>query len=231
MQRPSRLLSVALASLVGAVAALALGAPVSAAEPDLSVVSWDRERPAVAPGADEAVCAVEGERLDAAGPARGSTAPVECFATAAEAFAHVHGTAVPGTAGLAATDRAGLRDAVASVNATTTGPVATATASSDSRIVGIVYRGSGYSGATTLLWGKGANGCRYGSTYGFPNLASFVQNNVISSAESFMGCWSTFYNEYGYWGDRRNCTPHCSTMGSMNDRASSIVYRPAGTLG
>ncbi|WP_265522892.1 hypothetical protein [Oerskovia flava] len=102
---------------------------------------------------------------------------------------------------------------------------------SSSILLGFIAKGSNWTGATRILWGTSGNGCRTGSTYGFPNMRNVGYNNVISSAESYSGCWGTYYDEFSYKGARRNCTPTCSTMGVMDNRTSSIVYRPAGTLG
>jgi len=226
-RRPSRSLTALLASVVGAVALALPAATASAAE-----------RPAAAQGSGE-VCAAQAQPVLTGQDAELlPPTPVECFDTLEEALAFVSGR--PLAEAEALTERgADLESAARTLNARSAAAVGSAAtsertvaaAASASLILGVIYRDNNYSGRSTLLWGQGTNGCRTGSTYGFPNLANFTQNNVISSAESFVGCWSTFYNEYSYWGDRRNCTPNCATMGTMNNRASSIVYRPSGTLG
>lgn len=229
-RRPSRIVSAALASVLGTAVALAVPAVASAAEPGPTATSRERPGPGTASSTDE-VCAVQAQPVVVGqDPSLLPPTLVECFATLEDALVHVTGSRVPAAAGVAAGDRAGVRAAVDSANARSATDARTAAAAS-SLVLGLVHRDAGYKGAQTLLWGKGANGCFTGSTYGFPNLATFLQNNVISSAESVAGCWSTFYDAYGYAGDRRNCTPSCATMGSMDNRASSIVYRPKGTLG
>ncbi|WP_435737093.1 hypothetical protein V5D56_00370 [Cellulosimicrobium sp. PMB13] len=236
-RRPSRFLSAALASVLGAAVALAVPAVASAAEPDLTVKTWERPGSGAAPAADE-VCTVQAQPVVAGQDA--SLVPpslAECFDTLEDALAHVTGSPVPAAEGVAAGDLPRVRAAVEAANARstaeagTTADARTTAAAASSLVLGLIHRDAGYKGSQTLLWGKGSNGCFSGSTYGFSNLANFLQNNVISSAESFAGCWSTFYDGYSYGGDRRNCTPSCATMGSMDNRASSIVYRPRGTLG
>ena len=232
MQRPSRFLSAALASVLGASVAIAVSTTAaSAAEPDLTVTTWDR------PGAgdaapDDEVCTAQAQPLaEGQDPALLPPTLTRCFDSFEEAVASVTGAPVS-TVGVASTDRAGALAAIDAANARSLAAAPSAeTAVISSMILGLIWRNANYSGKQTLLWGKGAYGCTKGSTYGFPNMADFLQNNVISSADTIAGCWSTFYNEYDYWGDRRNCTPSCPTMGTMNNRASSIVYRPKGTLG
>ncbi|WP_251150089.1 hypothetical protein [Cellulosimicrobium sp. Marseille-Q4280] len=230
-RRPSRFLSAALASVLGAAVALAVPAMASAVEPDLTVKTWERPAPGAAPSSDE-VCTAQAQPVVAGqDPSLLPPSLVECFDTLEDALAHVTGSPVPAAEGVAVDDRAAVRAAVDSANARSSADARTTAAAASSLVLGLIHRDASYKGSQTLLWGKGGNGCFTGSTYGFPNMASFLQNNVISSAESVAGCWSTFYDAYSYGGDRRNCTPSCATMGSMDNRASSIVYRPKGQLG
>ncbi|SDF04724.1 hypothetical protein SAMN04487781_0022 [Cellulosimicrobium cellulans] len=138
---------------------------------------------------------------------------------------------------LARATRADVDGLVAELNATATaGPRVAATerattAAASSIVLGVLWRDPSYKGASKVLYGSGTNGCHTGSTYGFPNLANLLMNNVVSSASTYAGCWATLYDSSSYAGTKKNCTPHCATLGSFDDRASSVVYRPAGTLG
>ncbi len=98
-------------------------------------------------------------------------------------------------------------------------------------VLGVLWRDASYKGASKVLYGSGTNGCYGGSTYGFPNLANLLMNNVVSSATTYAGCWVTLYDSYSYAGTKKNCTPHCATLGSFDNKASSVVYRPVGQLG
>jgi hypothetical protein len=97
-------------------------------------------------------------------------------------------------------------------------------------VLGYEYKSTGYSGGSLVLYGTSGSGCGSSTTYGFPTMPS-GWNNVISSARAFNGCWSTHYDGTSYSGTRRTCTPSCSTLGTMNNRTSSIVFRPVGTYG
>lgn len=157
-------------------------------------------------------CAVGAEPIDlrAGVPARSALPEpqVDCFPTFAEAISFVTG------GGIEVDSPAELTRAVASG-----GEFAAAA----SVLLGIEYTGSGYSGSS-------GSGCGSSTTYGFPSMPS-GWNNVISSARSYSGCWSTHYDGTSYTGTRRTCPGACSSMGTMNNRTSSIVFRPVGTTG
>jgi hypothetical protein len=93
--------------------------------------------------------------------------------------------------------------------------------------LGTVYADITYGGSSLTMWG--ANGCA-GATYGFASLSGGWDSRV-SSARGSNGCWVTLYRGTGYSGDRLNCTPACSSVGSMNDQVRSLVFRPWGSLG
>ncbi|NMF28699.1 hypothetical protein [Cellulosimicrobium aquatile] len=234
---PLRALSAGLVAglvLVGAVAGPALASPSgvrAAPGDDLAAVPLADQ-----PVATGESCAVEAQPLlPGEDPASLPAAPEVCFGSLEEALEFVSGDEVaPSRLGRAT--RADVDGLVRELNATTTaGPRAAAeratTAAAGSIVLGVLWRDPSYKGASKVLYGSGTNGCHTGSTYGFPNLANLLMNNVVSSASTYAGCWVTLYDSYSYAGTKKNCTPHCASLGSFDDRASSVVYRPAGTLG
>lgn len=211
-----------------------------AAEPDLRAVTWDRG--AVVSTVDDAVstgesCAVQAQPLTPGQDAADLPPATEvCFDSLAEALEFVSGADVAAQR-LTGASSSDVEDLVAELNAAPAPAQragaghATTAAAASSLVLGVLWRDANYKGASKVLYGKGTNGCYTGSTYGFPNLADFLMNNVVSSASTYAGCWVTLYDGGSYSGAKRNCTPSCSTLGTMNDKASSVVYRPAGTLG
>jgi hypothetical protein len=133
---------------------------------------------------------------------------VDCFPTFAEAVLF----ATDGE--LSAVSPAELEEAVESES------VAMA-----SVVLGYEYKGSSFSGGSIVLYGTSGSGCGSGSTYGFSSMPT-GWNNVVSSAKVFASCWSTHYDYTSYSGDRRTCTGSCSSLGTMNNRTSSILFRP-----
>jgi hypothetical protein len=93
--------------------------------------------------------------------------------------------------------------------------------------IGTVYANVNYGGSSLTMWGS--SGCA-GVTFGFASLGGGWDSRV-SSARGSNGCWVTLYRGTGYSGDRLNCTPACSSVGSLNDQVRSLVFRPWGTLG
>ncbi|HEU4540828.1 MAG TPA: hypothetical protein VFR23_06835 [Jiangellaceae bacterium] len=96
---------------------------------------------------------------------------------------------------------------------------------SASVVLGYEYKGTSYTGGSLVLYGTSGSGCGSGSTYGFSSMPS-GWSDVISSAKVFASCWSTHYDYTGYSGDRRTCYGSCSSLGTMNNRTSSILFRP-----
>lgn len=92
-------------------------------------------------------------------------------------------------------------------------------------VLGYEYKGTSYTGGSLVLYGTSGSGCGSGSTYGFSSMPS-GWSDVISSAKVFASCWSTHYDYTGYSGDRRTCYGSCSSLGTMNNRTSSILFRP-----
>ncbi|UKJ62478.1 hypothetical protein H1Q78_11860 [Cellulosimicrobium cellulans] len=228
------------------VAGLALGAavtaPALASEPDLRVVTWDRGPD---PAADAQVstgesCAVEAQPLlPGQDPDTLPPAPEVCFGSLEEALEFVSGGAVASSR-LADATAAEVEGLVSELNASASptaagqrlaGTERATTAAASSLVLGVLWRDANYKGASKVLYGSGTNGCYTGSTYGFPNLANLLMNNVVTSATTYAGCWVTLYDSYSYAGAKKNCTPHCATLGTFDNKASSVVYRPVGQLG
>ncbi len=234
-----RVLSAALAAGLLLVTA-GTSTSAAAAEPDLRAVDRDRGAPAAPAPADETVstgesCAIQGRPLaPGQDPAELAPAPEVCFDSLEEALEFVSGADVAAQrlVGASSGDVSALvteLNAGVALEATTSRTTAAAAASS--LVLGVLWRDTGFKGTSKVLYGQGANGCWTGSTYGFSNLASYLMNNVVSSASTYAGCWVTLYDSYSYAGAKWNCTPNCSSLGTFDNRASSVVYRPAGTLG
>ncbi|GEM_PF-1205159 len=234
-----RVLSAAL--VAGVVVTAAVASPALASEPDLRVVTWDRTAPTdpTADATDAQVssgesCAVQAQPLlPGQDPATLPPAPEVCFDSLEEALEFASGGDVA-AARLADATPADVEGLVTELNASAAASAGTAratTAAASSLVLGVLWRDASYKGASKVLYGSGTNGCYGGSTYGFPNLANLLMNNVVSSATTYAGCWVTLYDSYSYAGTKKNCTPHCATLGSFDNKASSVVYRPVGQLG
>ncbi|QJW35764.1 hypothetical protein [Cellulosimicrobium protaetiae] len=230
-----RVLSAAL--VAGLALSAAAAAPALASEPDLRVVTWDRTTDAADPVSTGESCAVQAlPVLPGEDPADVPTAPETCFGSLEEALEFASGGEVAASR-LADATRGDVDGVVAELNAAATaaprlaGTERAVAAAPSSLVLGVLWRDANYKGASKVLYGQGTNGCYTGSTYGFPNLASFLMNNVVTSATSYAGCWVTLYDAYSYAGAKKNCTPHCPTLGTFDNKASSVVYRPVGQLG
>ncbi|KLN35222.1 hypothetical protein FB00_07270 [Cellulosimicrobium funkei] len=235
-----RVLSAAL--VAGLALSAAAAAPALASEPDLRVVTWDR---GADPAADAQVstgesCAVEAQPLlPGQDPDTLPPAPEVCFGSLEEALEFVSGGDVASSR-LADATPAEVEGVVSELNASASsapagqrlaGTERATTAAASSLVLGVLWRDANYKGASKVLYGSGTNGCYTGSTYGFPNLANLLMNNVVTSATTYAGCWVTLYDSYSYAGAKKNCTPHCATLGTFDNKASSVVYRPVGQLG
>ena len=232
-----RVLSAAL--VAGLALSAAAAAPALASEPDLRVVTWDRETGA----SDDAQvssgesCAVEAQPLlPGQDPDTLPPAPEVCFGSLEEALEFVSGGDVASSrlADATAVEVEGLvseLNASASAGPRLAGTERATTAAASSLVLGVLWRDANYKGTSKVLYGSGTNGCYTGSTYGFPNLANLLMNNVVTSATTYAGCWVTLYDSYSYAGAKKNCTPHCATLGTFDNKASSVVYRPVGQLG
>jgi hypothetical protein len=96
---------------------------------------------------------------------------------------------------------------------------------SSSRLLGIEYTGVQYGGRSLALYGSGSTGCTTGYSYGFSSMPS-GWNNVISSARAYSGCRSTHYSGTSFSGSTITCSSSCPSMAGMNNRTSSIRFRP-----
>lgn len=92
-----------------------------------------------------------------------------------------------------------------------------------STVLGTVYKDAGYGGGSLSFYGTGS--CS-GATFGFASLDAAWQN-AISSAKAFAGCFVSVYSGASYGGAQLLCTPNCASLGSLNDRVLSLVFRPA----
>lgn len=160
-----------------------------------------------------------------------AAAQVDCFGTEAELWAFLTGEPVP-AGGVTATAVAQFNaeagaEAVISDAADEPGLVAdaTVTVAAASVLLGYEYDGSSYSGTRTTFYGASGS-CSSGDTFGFANLGSYGWNDRTSSATTYAGCRGQHYRDASYAGGSITCSPNCSTMGTLNNATSSIVYRP-----
>lgn len=176
------------------------------------------ERPAPAPA--EETCAVGTEPVEIrSGRVAEAAFPeptIDCFPTFAEAVEFATG------GDLSADNPAALER---TLDASGMAP-----ASSSWVLLGIEYANTGYSGASLVLYGSSGSGCGSSRTYGFPTMPT-GWNNRVSSARSYAGCASSHYTLTSYRGSVRTCQGGCSTLGTLNNNVSSIVFRPLGTYG
>ncbi|MGL4177904.1 MAG: hypothetical protein ACRCSN_17735 [Dermatophilaceae bacterium] len=101
------------------------------------------------------------------------------------------------------------------------------TASAGSTVVGIEYRDSGFGGGSlTLTAAVDGFSCSGGRFVNFPTLPS-GWDNTIGSARSYAGCKSGHYRYPGNGGSVVICG--CSSLGSLDDRTSSIRFSASGT--
>ncbi|MBO1741606.1 hypothetical protein [Leifsonia sp. TF02-11] len=109
--------------------------------------------------------------------------------------------------------------------ATVTAPqrLARSAAAASSTVLGTVYKDANYSGGSLSFYGTGS--CS-GVTFGFASVDAAWQN-AISSAKAYAGCFVSLYSAPSYGGSQLLCTPSCATLGALNDRVLSLVFRPA----
>lgn len=97
------------------------------------------------------------------------------------------------------------------------------TETEEATLVGVLYDETGYGSPTLALYGTGGT-CSGGANYGFPNLGTYGWNNRPESAQGRNGCAITFYAGYDYTNDTKSCFSNCSTLGTLNNRASSVYF-------
>ncbi|MGL5928546.1 MAG: hypothetical protein ACRCY8_06390, partial [Dermatophilaceae bacterium] len=104
---------------------------------------------------------------------------------------------------------------------------ATSTTSAGSTVVGIEYQDSGFGGGSlTLTAATDGFSCSAGRFVNFPTLPS-GWDNTIGSARSYAGCKSGHYRYTNNGGSVVICG--CSSLGSLDDRTSSIRFSASGT--
>ena len=130
------------------------------------------------------------------------------------------GSAQTPTAPVCFDTQAGVDSYLEAVTAPSLARSAVATAST---VLGTVYRDANYSGGSLSLYGS--RSCS-GVTFGFASLDGAWQN-TISSAKAFAGCYVSLYTADSYGGTQLLCTPNCASLGTLNDRVLSLVFRPA----
>jgi len=140
------------------------------------------------------------------GQATSAVVSYQCFDTLAESVAF----ATDGAVRVPSTSTTVEEDDEASIEAAAT-----------SSLLGIEYTGSSWTGSSLALYG-GGSGCSSGASYGFASMPG-GWNNVISSARSYSGCTSRHYDGTSYTGSSYLCG--CGSMGTMNNRTSSILFR------
>lgn len=155
---------------------------------------------------------------------------ITCFDSLGEALESVSGEPVTDPRVLAGDPTALRAYAQEQNSAAPSGVTGSTTTAAAMRMIGVSYKGKDYTSSNQVFYGNNSGGCE-GVTFGFPKLSTYLQNNVISSMTTFGNCWSTLYDLEKYVkGESTNCVPHCTTLGSMDNRASSMVFRPQGNI-
>ncbi len=96
-----------------------------------------------------------------------------------------------------------------------------------SNVLGALWKDKDWSGSAKLLYAATGSGCYGGTTYGFPHTSAFSMNDNISSLTTYLNCATTLYKDASYKGTSKTYQVDTSYVGdTMNDEASSIVYRP-----
>lgn len=92
-----------------------------------------------------------------------------------------------------------------------------------SALLGVLYGGTGYDGASKVLNGTG-DGCYAGRTYKVKNLASVNFDNRASSFKVRSNCLGRVYAGKNLSGAKFLCENNCSSLGNLNNRGSSIKF-------
>jgi hypothetical protein len=87
---------------------------------------------------------------------------------------------------------------------------------STSHIVSAIYQDINYGGGTFFMTADSA-----GCDWGIPSLGAFGWNDRASSFKSYSGCVTALYQNDNYGGTRIGFSSYKSSLGSMNDAASS----------
>jgi len=184
---------------------LSLISATTLATTSLGVAAVASAAPAPASSPAGAACAAE---LVPLGPGQTTSTVVsyQCFDTLAESVAFATKGAVRLSSSATTVEQGGE---------------ASIEAAAASSLLGIEYTGSSWTGSSLALYG-GGGGCGGGASYGFASMPG-GWNNVISSARSYSGCTSRHYDGTSYTGSSYLCG--CGSMGTMNNRTSSILFR------
>jgi hypothetical protein len=96
----------------------------------------------------------------------------------------------------------------------------TARSTSTTHLVSALYQDIHYGGSSFIMTSN-SPGCKWG----YPSLRAFGWNDRASSFRSFGGCVTALYKNDNFKGRRIGFSSHRSSLGSMNDAASSWVAR------
>ncbi|BDZ47444.1 hypothetical protein [Naasia aerilata] len=152
---------------------------------------------------------------------------VDCFATQEAVWEFVTGTPLPADGAPSRSDvseyNASVLDSssVAAVGGADSVSVAAAQV-----VLGAEFQDINLTGPNLYLYASSGSGCGSGATYGFPNLSNWGWNDRVSSATAYAGCRSQHYADDVYRGASVTCSPTCWSMPTLNDAATSIVFRP-----
>lgn len=151
-------------------------------------------------------------------PADGSGAvSVRCFTTFSESIAYATKGRVrlPAGARTVTTQQLVAADAVSTKDEVVGGP-----------LLGIDYDGTSHTGATNSYYAGSGTGCNSGASYDVDSIGSF--DNKPSSARTYSNCYGRHYANTNQGGDYLNCRgsgdDNCPTLGSLNNRTSSLRF-------
>ena len=157
------------------------------------------------------------------GAGQATAGRVACFARFADAIAHATG----GRARLARDAKPRALTERLLGQGTKAGRVGPS--SSEQTVLGIAYQDGNYDGETFVMWTSRPDGCRSlvrPTTINFSTLVPSGWNDKFSSAKTFAGCRSIYYEHTSFRGATLDCND-CTGFGIMNERASSVrFYRP-----
>jgi len=170
-------------------------------------------------------CAAEATDLTAGLKAATTTPKLSCFGSEAAVWKFVTGSSLPaGAKNLADAVRLQSSTTSTSTSSTQARSASVAATSSGTAVLAVLYKDINYGGAVLTLYSSTGNTCPNGSTYGFPNLGSYGWNDTASSI-SASSCQTVLYQNINYGGSTFKCNGNCTSVGSMNDAASSVILK------
>ena len=218
-----RTIRMMVAGLAVAAAALATTGAASGASPtaqtgDVCTVSADTGEQQCFDTFSEALESITGEQVADPGVDAGDRTAIARVVEAHDARAHAaYLNRVAATA---------PRLAASASLATASTPASASLSASSNLVLGAVWKNKNWTGGSKVLYAANGSGC-YGTTYGFPHTSSFGMNDTISSVTAYYNCATTLYKDANYKGTNRTYQVDTAYVGdTMNDEASSIVYRP-----